>query len=220
MSSRGVLTPDRLGAFFADIDVLLFPSTASRESLGRVVVEALAHGVPVLAANVGPAVELLPAANLIPTRLATGREFGMGRIEALGQVDDDALVAVLLERRYEPAKLIATAPYEDASFFAALAGEPAPDPPVHDERIIARLRVQARTGDVDPEAAGALFTDYFARRDAAVLARIAALEKASGVARPDLRDVVNRPDRNLADYRAFPRLLDALLLPPLTYRMG
>ncbi len=102
---EGIWPQQRLAAFFDAIDVLLFPSTASRETLGRVVLEALAHGVPVLAAGVGPAVELLPARNLVPTALDTGGAFDMSRVGPLGRVDEDALTEKLLTRDFAPASL-------------------------------------------------------------------------------------------------------------------
>ncbi|MBB1259582.1 glycosyltransferase [Streptomyces alkaliterrae] len=218
----GVLPQSRLGEFFAGVDVLVFPSTASRETLGRVVLEALAHGVPVLAADVGPAVELLPADNLVPTSLDQRRTFAMDRVEPLGRVDEDALVARLLDRAFASALLPATAPYRDDSFLAALAGEPVPWKGVSDRILPGAVRVDRRPGfDADAALAGAaeLFERYFVRRDDAALLEAVDRLPETGDNRERLRRIVEQPDRDLADYRAFPRLLDALVLPPLGYTL-
>ncbi|TQE22097.1 glycosyltransferase [Streptomyces ipomoeae] len=223
VTSAGVLAPDELGRFFRSVDVLLFPSTASRETLGRVVVEALAHGVPVLAADVGPAVELLPAANLIPTVLDTATEFSMGRILPLGRVDEEYAAARLLQRAYAPARLANTAPYGSDALWQALDGRAPSVRTPGDRRIVDALRVRPRPADhpgLDPERAERLFLDYFQRHDDAVLRAVADLEARTGRAHPQLREIVTRTGRNLADYRAFPRLLDALLLEPLTFRLA
>ncbi|GAA4931214.1 glycosyltransferase [Streptomyces coeruleoprunus] len=220
---EGIWPQRRLAEFFDAIDVLLFPSTAARETLGRVVLEALAHGVPVLAADVGPAVELLPARNLVPTALDVNGTFTMGRIGPLGRVDEDVLVDKLLTRDFAPASLRSEAPYTDEAFLEALAGSPTPVETAYDRTLPAAVRVTPRTG-ADPheavERATGLFRAFFERRDGAVTAALDALAARTGRDDPALRRIVAAPDRNLADYRAFPRLLDALVLPPLTYTLA
>ncbi|MDH6115456.1 glycosyltransferase involved in cell wall biosynthesis [Kitasatospora sp. MAP12-15] len=219
----GLLHPSELTDFLSRIDVLLFPSTASRESLGRVVVEALAHGIPVLAADMGPAVELLPARNLVPTTLHTETVFGMDRIGPLGVVDEDVLVARLLERDYEPARLPdSTAPFEDETLWRAMAGELPSARLRHDSATVGRVRVRRRPGGGHERLLAEteqVFLEYFQRRDQALLARIAASEHATGLPRPELRAIATRPGRSLADYRALPALVDALAVPPLTYSL-
>ncbi|MDI3282573.1 glycosyltransferase [Polyangium sp. 15x6] len=228
----GILDPSELDAFFSGIDVLLFPSTASRETLGRVVLEALAHGVPVLAADIGPAVELLPARNLLPTVLDATTAFTMNRSEPLGRIDEEVLVDKLLRRDFAPAQVRSRRPYEERTFLDALAGTAAHPPPCadsqvadadHDRTVAERLRVHPRAG-VDLSwalrRAERLFIDYFQRRDDEVLAAIEALGEETGGDREALRRIVTQPERNLADYRAFPRLMDALVLPPLTYSLA
>ncbi|MFE9426424.1 glycosyltransferase [Kitasatospora sp. NPDC006697] len=225
-TSLGLLSPDRLPEFFSRVDVLLFPSTASRESLGRVVIEALAYGIPVLAADIGPAVELLPARNLVPTVLRTGTEFGMDRIVPLGAVDEDALLARLVERDFEPARLPQdTAPFEDEALWQVLAGGLPPQARAvapHDRATVARLRVGERA---DPDHARLLatteqvFLEYFRGGDRALLDRIAAHRETAGEG-PRLRGLVARPERNLADYRSLPALVDALAVPALAYSLA
>ncbi|NDZ83268.1 glycosyltransferase family 4 protein [Streptomyces sp. SID10853] len=225
VTSLGLIGADRLADFFSRVDVLLFPSTASRESLGRVVFEALAHGVPVLAAAMGPAMELLPASCLVPADLFT-TPLTMDRVVALGRVDTGALTARLLARDWEPARMRDTEAFELPAFWRALTAGGGPRPAVtadHDTNTVARLGVSPRRG-FDPAAASAdahhLFLDYFQHRDAPVLRRITELEENTGTPRPDLRALVAAPERNLADYRALPRLTDALVLPPLTYTIA
>lgn len=223
VTSLGVLRPNELGSFFRAVDVLLFPSTASRETLGRVVLEALAHGVPVLAADVGPAVELLPAANLLPTILDTTTEFTMGRVQPLGRVDEEYAADRLLHRAYAPARIKDNGTYGTDALWKALEGR-APSVGIrHDRRIIDALRIAERPADhpgLDPERAEQLFLDYFQRRDSALLSAVTGLDARMGRPHPELREIITQPGRNLADYRAFPRLLDAVLLEPLTYRQA
>nr|WP_239135458.1 glycosyltransferase [Streptomyces sp. SID12488] len=224
VTALGLIGADRLADFFSRVDVLLFPSTASRESLGRVVFEALAHGAPVLAAAMGPAVELLPARNLVPAELFA-TPFSMDRVVALGRVDEDVLTQRLLARDWEPARLRNTGPFEEPAFWRALTGtgqDHGTGDAAYDAATVARVEVDGRRA-TDPAAALAdahrLFLDYFQRRDAPLLERIAALEEEQGRRRPELRAVVTAPERNLADYRALPRLTDALVLAPLAYRL-
>ncbi|MGK5641706.1 glycosyltransferase [Streptomyces sp. URMC 126] len=218
---EGVRPQEELAAFFDAIDVLLFPSTASRETLGRVVLEALAHGVPVLAAAVGPAVELLPAENLVPTALDTLGTFDMGRVGPLGRVDEDILAEKLLTRDIAPAALRSTTPYADATFLRTLAGHPVPAPAGHDTVLPEAVRVAPRGGPApDAAEATALFRAFFERHDATLTTALDARADRTGRDDPALRRLVAAPDRNLADYRAFPRLLDALVLPPLTYTLA
>ncbi|MEU8774273.1 glycosyltransferase [Streptomyces sp. NPDC048606] len=217
---EGVLAQEELTGFFEAVDVLLFPSTASRETLGRVVVEALTHGVPVLAADIGPAVELLPARNLLPTTLDTATTFDMGRVGPLGRIDEDLLLERLLARDFAPAALRSVTPYTDDAFLRALEGHPPAPPEGADTTLPAAVRVPARTGPAgDAAAATGLFRDFFARRDEALTAALDARAARTGADDPALRRIVAAPERNLADYRAFPRLLDALVLPPLAYTL-
>jgi hypothetical protein len=220
--SLGVLSPASLASLFDRIDVLLFPSTASRESLGRVILEALAYNVPVVAADIGPAVELLPPANRVPTELKSGRSFTMGRIEALGRIDVQAATAMLIERKFEPAGIIDETPYTAQAFWEVLEGGPSNGAGKDiDVRLLERLHIDQRSG-FDPErairTAEAVFAEFHGRRDEALLRRIGELELAEGQPRHDLRSLLGAP-RNLADYRALPLLVDALVLTPLPYTL-
>jgi hypothetical protein len=219
----GTLAPTQVATLFDAVDVLLFPSTASRESLGRVIIEALAHGVPVVAPDVGAPVELLPIRNLLPTDLNLDRSFTMGRIEALGRVDAGAATEMLLERDFEAAAFRAEHPYSPSAFWQALEGHPDEDHAANgfDSTLLDALDVTPRP-PLDAEQscleAEALFTAFHDRRDTYLLRCIRDTEQAQERNRDDLRTVLRRP-RNLADYRGLPRLVDALALPPLPYTL-
>ncbi|MGW4427858.1 phosphotransferase [Streptomyces tendae] len=106
----------------------------------------------------------------------------------------------------------------DLAWIAGTAGQ-APG----DRRVVDALRVRPRPAGhpgLDPERAERLFLDYFQRHDDTLLQAVADFETRTGRTHPGLREIVVRAERNLADYRAFPRLLDALLLEPLSFRLA
>lgn len=82
----GVLQRSSLPEFFSQIDLLLFPSTSSVETLGRVALEALHFNVPVVAADHGAMRELLPEAHRIPVRYRYGETISLTVAEPLGHI--------------------------------------------------------------------------------------------------------------------------------------
>jgi glycosyltransferase involved in cell wall biosynthesis len=82
----GVLTPAEMAAYYPNLDLLVVPSLNSTESFGLVQIEAMMHGVPVVASN-------LPGVRQPVTMT------GMGEIAAIGDADDLAakMIAVLSE---------------------------------------------------------------------------------------------------------------------------
>ncbi len=80
----GELTPPQMAAFYRNLDVLVLPSLNSTEAFGLVQIEAMMHGVPVVASN-------LPGVRQ-PVKMT-----GMGEIAAVGDAEDlaRALLQVL-----------------------------------------------------------------------------------------------------------------------------
>ncbi len=80
----GELPPEQMAAFYSNLDVLVLPSLNSTEAFGLVQIEAMMHGVPVVASN-------LPGVRQ-PVKMT-----GMGEIAAIGDPDDlaRALLQVL-----------------------------------------------------------------------------------------------------------------------------
>ncbi len=80
----GELPPEQMAAFYSNLDVLVLPSLNSTEAFGLVQIEAMMHGVPVVASN-------LPGVRQ-PVNMT-----GMGEIAAIGDPDDlaRALIQVL-----------------------------------------------------------------------------------------------------------------------------
>jgi glycosyltransferase involved in cell wall biosynthesis len=78
----GNLTQQEMGAFYANIDLLVVPSTNSTETFGFVQVEAMMNGKPVVASD-------LPGVRQ-PVRMS-----GMGKVSPVG--DASALAANMLD---------------------------------------------------------------------------------------------------------------------------
>ncbi|MEM4267591.1 MAG: glycosyltransferase [Candidatus Woesearchaeota archaeon] len=91
------------------IDVLLFLSTSTHESLGRVILEANHFGVPVVAAMHGAAPEVLPKSNLVAVRYYK-KEYPLDNVFSLGRVDVDTVVEKCLD--YENLKIGSNKAYE------------------------------------------------------------------------------------------------------------
>jgi glycosyltransferase involved in cell wall biosynthesis len=89
----GQLPPSSIWKFMRSISVLLFPSTANIESLGRVVLEATAAGVPVVGARFGATPELTPC---LASVVYTGKEVELVHTNPLGAVDEDELLALAI----------------------------------------------------------------------------------------------------------------------------
>ncbi|WP_259370555.1 hypothetical protein [Streptomyces sp. SCUT-3] len=152
--------------------------------------------------------------------LDTGSAFRMDRVGPLGRIDEDTAVARLVARDWAPPEFARTAPYGPGAFLAALEGRPDESGFPADERIATALRVSPRAGTDPLAAAGAaeaVFTAFFAADRAELRRRVKAAEAAADRELPELHAVVEQPDRNLADYRALPRLLDATVMPQLAY---
>lgn len=62
----GRLDATQVEAFYRDIDVFVFPSTYANEAEPLVVLDALRHGVPAVAHDVGCLADLLPADHVVP----------------------------------------------------------------------------------------------------------------------------------------------------------
>lgn len=79
-----------------EIDVLLFPSVANMESLGRVIIEANHLNTKVLAAHHGAAPELLPEKNLVEVDYNYNSYIDLNTNQSMGKIDIDKAVNSLL----------------------------------------------------------------------------------------------------------------------------
>lgn len=82
---------DEIWKFYRAFDVLLFPSTSTLETFGRVLVEASYAGTPVLASDHGAASELLDPHALTPTSYFANRWFTAQLAAPLGKIEVDAV---------------------------------------------------------------------------------------------------------------------------------
>lgn len=92
----GILERRDLPKFFSSIDLLLFPSTSSVETLGRVVLEAIHFGVPAIAADHGAMRELLPEDRRVPVRYRYGESIPLTKAEPLGYIDPAQLAEAII----------------------------------------------------------------------------------------------------------------------------
>ncbi|MBW2988444.1 glycosyltransferase family 4 protein [Candidatus Woesearchaeota archaeon] len=92
----GELPYHRIWDFLQQISVLVFPSTANIESLGRVLLEANHAGVPCVASEFGASPELCP--NLVGVSY-TSQEVELVHNHPLGLVDEAALLQLLSKNR-------------------------------------------------------------------------------------------------------------------------
>lgn len=79
-----------------EIDVLLFPSVANMESLGRVIIEANHLKTKVLASYHGAAPELLPEKNLVEVNYDYNNYIDLNTNQSMGKIDIDKAVNLLL----------------------------------------------------------------------------------------------------------------------------
>lgn len=86
---RPPVPPADIWQQYAAFDALFFPSTSTLETFGRVLAEALASGLPVLASSHGACSELLAPAAQLPTRYVTDRMFTTHLAAPLASVDID-----------------------------------------------------------------------------------------------------------------------------------
>lgn len=224
---RGVLSTDEIGSFYEDCDVVLFLSTASRETLGRVILEAIAHGTPVLAADLGPAPELVDDKSLIHTTLRYADAYRMDAIVPLGGIDVTAAVAKLMERDFHVPKLPDENLYSAERFISLLQDTTSTSSKVDgwDRKLIDHFvpteRPAVRIEDSLNQAEQLflrMFGDSSQRRK--VAAEIETAEDISAEEREKLKRIVEAPCVSLADYRGFPRIIDALVMKPLSYAMA
>lgn len=219
VSHYGILPRDQLAEFFNTIDVLVFPSTASRETLGRVVIEAAKFNVPVLGANIGPCVELLPKENLLKTRLKTGSDFTMGRCVALGEVSNEELTHKILERTYKQVlQSQVLLPYKYATFTETLFDDCLDAVYQESDRtIVDAVNIGSRTQTSVDHALStieAYFLAFFRGQD-----RPSDLHwDFSEADREIIASVFSIQEREISDYRGFPKLLDTIVTP-LNYQI-
>ena len=102
-SFLGNLTPEEMGAFYANLDVLAVPSLNSTEAFGLVQIEAMLHGVPCVASD-------LPGVRMPVQMHGTGRVARVGDPEDLARCVLDILAhparfrgeVETIRRAYEP----------------------------------------------------------------------------------------------------------------------
>ena len=82
---------------YEQLDVLFFPSTSNLETFGRVLIEAIYWGVPILASSHAAACELLGEESLLTTRYLTDQDIDTHLAHPLGVVDVDEAATRLIE---------------------------------------------------------------------------------------------------------------------------
>ncbi len=98
---HGDLPYEQVGPYLSSIDVLYFPATSSHETYGRVIAEATAVGVPVIAADFAAARELLPAGNLVPVEYSVPEWVPSVPMFSFGRPNLEQSVQKLLDPIYQ-----------------------------------------------------------------------------------------------------------------------
>ena len=88
----GELPPNKVWDFLSQISVLLFPSTANIESLGRVLLEANHVGLPTVTANFGASPELSPNNALVHL---SKEPVDLQHNNPLGRVDEKEFISLI-----------------------------------------------------------------------------------------------------------------------------
>lgn len=118
----GRLPYENIWKVYDNIDVLLFPTMASVESLGRIIIEASRAQVPVVTAHYAAGPELIPKENLIKTYYNLSKQFDSRVTCSLGLIDEIDAVKTILNAKSE--NYISKMPrYQVASFRNLLFNE-------------------------------------------------------------------------------------------------
>ncbi len=155
--------------------VLSFPSTSSMETLGRVVVEAGALRVPVIAAAHAAVPEFVPERATVPVEYIPGY-YPLTSASALGMVDEKVLASAIEECLSAPEKWplpdISRFAGERKRFLAVLAGSARRERPARLSRPVRDFLSGVEIGQRRPsghaitaERLSALTAEAFARHD-------------------------------------------------------
>ncbi len=87
---------------YAQMDVLIFPSTSNLETLGRIVIEASYAGLPILGSRHAAAAELLPESMLFDVNYQNRADISAHRDHALGTINPDQLKSLVQKGVFEP----------------------------------------------------------------------------------------------------------------------
>lgn len=124
----GQLPYAQIWAFFAKLDLFVFPAMSSVESLGRVLLEARHARVPVISVDYAAAGEIIAPEWLIQPIFDTDREFDGNRPFSFGSIDVGQAVHTALHAKGRHLEDI-DAPYRPETLFNLVRGEPRTDMP-------------------------------------------------------------------------------------------
>jgi hypothetical protein len=135
---HGNLPHRQISGFLAGLDLLYFPAVSAIESFGRVLAEAGAAGLPVVATDYAASAELVPAANLVPVRYHTIRDQRLTYPFSFGVPDADAAVAAVLAgpRALDPSR---EARYAPGAFLKLFGSDALPVAPFVPSAGVARF---------------------------------------------------------------------------------
>ena len=99
VSIAGAYSPKDITSVFADIDLLVHP--ADNESLGLVLIEAMAHGVPFLATHVGGIIDIALDNPHVMTVNNTAEDVYQGIIQMRKRIENGEIDSADLQAQYE-----------------------------------------------------------------------------------------------------------------------
>lgn len=196
-SWKGTLARKNLIHYLRKAKCLIFPTVASRETLGRVVLEASHCECPVIGTHFGPLPELIPPNNLIAVDFIPGR-YNMSKVVPLAAIRENELIEQLNASSWESVQLPEY--YNIQVFPSILANRPIPQSP--------NYNLKPGTINIVKILEGNSFSIFEAVRVFDCFFGNGKLG-STGISRID-ESFVPFNKRSIHDYRLFPRFFDQL----------
>ena len=194
---KGSISRQDLVGILSKAGCLVFPTVASRETLGRVILEALELSCPIVSTRFGPVPEILPADCLVPVELIPGH-YCMAKVVPLAKIDEVELAKKLNDPYIED---IPVPPYyRCATLVSILKDQYVSQTPPYSPQTDMLDRIDVKRGvDLTIETHVCAFESFFGSK------------RFGRVGASAIDDcVIPWNKRSIHDYRLFPKMIDEL----------